>query len=362
LQRRLRFSYGAHGAITMQTKRIFLASSSELEEDRKEFEIFIGVKNKDWVGKNVFLELVMWEDFLDALSKTRLQDEYNKAIRECDVFVMLFFTKVGKYTEEEFETAFGQFKATHKPFIFIYFKDAEISTRSANRNDSTSLWAFQEKLSALGHFKTVYKNIDQLKLHFTQQLDKLAENKFIELKPDGGNSTTPGTTTYQANVTGSGAIAQGPGSTAISAGGVHVGGKNTGNINTGTQPKINTGGGTYVGGNVRTGGGDFVGRDKITGGVAPGDLETLFTPLLAKVAQHAPAHKQAAAVQQVEELKAEVAKGKQADDGKVGKIVDGLVAMVPGAVKAVVSAFATPILSGIAGPVTKFVLDKLKGS
>ncbi|MCK7480153.1 MAG: hypothetical protein M0C28_24935 [Candidatus Moduliflexus flocculans] len=45
---------------------------------------------------------------------------------------MLFFTKVGQYTAEEFETAFGQFKATRKPFIFTYFKDAPISTGSAN--------------------------------------------------------------------------------------------------------------------------------------------------------------------------------------------------------------------------------------
>ena len=80
-----------------QTKRIFLASSSELKEDRKEFEIFINRKNKDWVGQGVFIELIVWEDFLDALSKTRLQDEYNKAIRECDIFVMLFWTKVGQY-------------------------------------------------------------------------------------------------------------------------------------------------------------------------------------------------------------------------------------------------------------------------
>ena len=72
----------------MRTK-IFLASSSELEEDRKEFEILINRKNKDWADRGVFLELVVWEDFLDAISKTRLQDEYDKAIRECDVFVML---------------------------------------------------------------------------------------------------------------------------------------------------------------------------------------------------------------------------------------------------------------------------------
>ena len=99
----------------METKKIFLASSSELKEDREQFEIFINRKNKSWFKKGVFLELVIWEDFLDFVSQTRLQDEYNEAIKECDLFVMLFFTKVGKYTEEEFETAFGQFKKTNKP-------------------------------------------------------------------------------------------------------------------------------------------------------------------------------------------------------------------------------------------------------
>src|SRR5271163_4166871 len=138
----------------MITKKLFLASSSELKEDRKEFEILINRKNKDWVAKGVFLELVIWEDFLDAVSQTRLQDEYNKVIRQCDLFVTLFWTKIGQYTEEEFETAFGQFRATNKPFIFTYFKDAEISVAHVNKKDLMSLWAFQEKLSALGHFYT----------------------------------------------------------------------------------------------------------------------------------------------------------------------------------------------------------------
>lgn len=335
-------------------KKIFLASSAELIEDRKEFEIFIGRKNKDWIAKGVVLEPVMWEDFLDAVSQTRLQDEYNKAIAECDIFVMLFWTKVGKYTEEEFERAFKQFKSTNKPFIFTYFKDAEISTGSANRDDLKSLWAFQDKLKALGHFQTVYKNIDALKLHFNQQLDKLAATGFIEFNPDKAGTT--GGTSYQATLTGGGAIAQ-AGATAIGEHGVMVGGNNLGSINTGTQ--INTGGGAYVGGNVQTGGGDFVGRDKTTQGISAQELQPLFASLLAAVAQHAPPDKQAAAVQQVRELEAEVAKGKDADDGKLGKIVDGLVALVPGAIGAVVSTFATPILGGIAGPVTKYVLDKL---
>lgn len=167
----------------MNKKKIFLASSAELEDDRHQFEIFINRRNKDWVDKGAFLELVIWEDFLDAVSQTRLQDEYNRVIRDCDLFVMLFFTKVGTYTEEEFETAFGQFKATNKPFIFTYFKDAPISTGALDES-LLSLLQFKKKLGALGHFYTAYKNVEDLQLKFGQQLDKLADSGFIEFKRD----------------------------------------------------------------------------------------------------------------------------------------------------------------------------------
>jgi hypothetical protein len=210
--------------------KVFLASSSELLEDRKEFEIFIGRKNRDWVGKGDSVELVVWEDFLDAVSRTRLQDEYNKSIRDCDIFLMLFCTKVGQFTAEEFDTALEQFKSTGKPLIYTYFKDAEISTGSANKKDLMSLWAFQEKLEALGHFQTVYKHIAELKLHFIGQLDKLN----VAFEADKSGAAASGRATHQTVLNGDGAIAQG-GGTAVGAGGVYVGGQNTGNINSGTQ-------------------------------------------------------------------------------------------------------------------------------
>jgi formylglycine-generating enzyme required for sulfatase activity len=165
----------------MTTKKLFLASSSEFCEERKEFELFIGRKNKELHARGVFIEVVLWEDFLDAMSKTRLQDEYNQAIRECDLFVMLFGSKVGRYTDEEFETALGQFKAIGKPLIFTYFNAAETSIRSIDLADLTSLRTFEEKLKALGHYQTVYKNIDELKYKFNQQLDKLVERGVIKL-------------------------------------------------------------------------------------------------------------------------------------------------------------------------------------
>ena len=157
---------------TMKTIRIFLASSAELKDDREQFEIFINRKNKEYIKKEIFLELVLWEDFLDAMSATRLQDEYNKAITECDIFVSLFHTKVGKYTEEEFFKALETFKENNKPFIYTYFKDTPINM-SKITPEILSLLNFREKLKELGHFQTIYADINDLKHKFEQQLIKL---------------------------------------------------------------------------------------------------------------------------------------------------------------------------------------------
>lgn len=238
----------------MSTIKLFLASSSELLEDRKAFEIFVNRKNQDWADKGVFLKLIVWEDFLDAMSRTRLQDEYNKAVQGCDIFVMLFFTKVGKFTEEEFDAAFKRFKATGKPFVFTYFKDAPIHPSALNLRDLSSLRNFQKKLEDLGHYQTKYANVQDLKYQFNRQLEKLAANGFIEFEPDRETRSS------RAGLTGDGAIAQGPNAKAVGAGSLLIGGNNAGNINTGTQ--IHTGGGAHVGGNVTVTNGDFVGHDK----------------------------------------------------------------------------------------------------
>jgi internalin A len=159
----------------LRTVRIFLASSSELREDRDEFDLHFRQQNDRLRKEGLYLEIVRWEYFLDAMSETRLQDEYNKKIRECEIFVCLFFTKTGKFTEEEFGVALRQFKDTGKPRIYTYFNGAAITPSSERRKDLNSLWDFEEKLKALGHFPTVYNNIEQLKNHFRDQLDRLLE-------------------------------------------------------------------------------------------------------------------------------------------------------------------------------------------
>ena len=156
-----------------RTIKIFLASSNELEDERRDFEIFINRKNKELNKEQIFLELNIWEDFIDAMSLTRLQDEYNIAVKECDIFIMLFYTKVGAYTNEEFERAFGQFKENSKPIIYTYFKESDVNISHLNRKDFNSMLDFKDKLKELDHFVTVFKNKEDLKLQFTNQLEKL---------------------------------------------------------------------------------------------------------------------------------------------------------------------------------------------
>jgi len=120
-------------------------------------------------------------------------------------------------------------------------------------------------------------------------------------------------------------------------------------------------GGVNISGGTVTVGGDIVGHDKIVGTeISKVELDQIFYPLQEALLA-GPPQDQAQAMQKLDALKSEVAKGRDAKDGVVAKLVEDLVGLIPGAVSAVVSAFATPVLGGIAGPATKYVLDKVQG-
>ncbi|WP_235923295.1 hypothetical protein [Candidatus Chlorobium masyuteum] len=155
----------------MKTIKIFLASSNELKHDREQFEIEINRKNKAWAKKEIFLHLEIWEDLSSRISCTRSQDEYNKKIKDADLFVLLACNKVGMYTAEEFDTAFGAFKTTKKPFIFTWFKDPTTTP-------DPSLQVFKNKLAALGHFYATYTDSNDLWNQFNKELERLEDADF----------------------------------------------------------------------------------------------------------------------------------------------------------------------------------------
>lgn len=165
----------------MQHKTIFLASSEELKDDRRSFELMIGRLNQQWRARDIVFELVVWENFIDSMSRDGLQKEYNKAVAESDLFVMLFYTKVGRFTLEEFETALADMKASAGPRIYTFFRNDFVLTGDLDESVK-SLLDFKSRLRELQHYPTLYRNTEDLQWQFSRQLEMLY----------GGDGTTSG--------------------------------------------------------------------------------------------------------------------------------------------------------------------------
>lgn len=179
----------------MNTIRIFIASSAELLQDRKDFREFLSIENDRFHKKGIYLELVQWENFLDTVSQTRLQDEYNKELKSSSIVICLFFTKAGKYTQEEFDAALTHFKENNSPLIYTYFK-AGAPPADTNDVQAQDLLKFKKRLGEIGHFFTSYKNIDDLKYQFRKQLDRLEDKGLIAVQEEIKNETRDAITNY----------------------------------------------------------------------------------------------------------------------------------------------------------------------
>lgn len=167
-----------------QTIRIFLASSSELKADREQFKLFISDENIRLNASGVFLEVVGYENFPNAISETGLQAEYNKALCACDMAVFLLFSKVGTFTDQEFNVAIAAFKANQAPKIWTYFKNEALYPELIREDDIKSLFAFKRKLKELMHYRTAYNNIDHLKYQFKIELDHKYPSLFAPIQAD----------------------------------------------------------------------------------------------------------------------------------------------------------------------------------
>lgn len=167
----------------MKKITLFLASSKELQPERERFELEIYRKCKAWYERGIFLHLDVWEDLSARMAAGGSQSEYNKKVQSADLFILLAYTKVGMYTAEEFETAFGQFQSTHKPFIFTYFKTPDGVVTDP------SLEAFHQKLLELKHFYSPFQDANDLWNQFNKELDRLEMDGFTEFRHVGAGNT-----------------------------------------------------------------------------------------------------------------------------------------------------------------------------
>lgn len=161
----------------MREVKVFIASSAELNEDKQIFDLYFSEKNKLYRHKNIDFNQKTWLDFSSSINRGRLQDRYNEYIRECDIVIFLFHTRLGQYTKEELYVAYEQFlRKKNKPRIFVYFKEDEIE-------DSELLDFKRYCESNFGHFCDIYTSTDDLLLKFDKQLQILEREGFIKSDP-----------------------------------------------------------------------------------------------------------------------------------------------------------------------------------
>ncbi|MBQ2759944.1 MAG: tetratricopeptide repeat protein, partial [Clostridia bacterium] len=167
---------------------IFIGSSIvEFEREREQIENFIfSIGQKFRQSYGISVEPLCCENFDDAVSAGRKQEEYNEKIRKSDYCYFLFFTKVGQYTREEFDVAVEKFRVTGKPKIYTYFK--ELGGETAEE----TVAEFKNELDKLfGHYYGTFEHIDTVKLRILLNL-KLQELDFVEIKTEGDYCTVDG--------------------------------------------------------------------------------------------------------------------------------------------------------------------------
>lgn len=161
----------------MREVKVFIASSAELKEDKQVFDLYFSEKNKLFRHKNIDFNQKTWMDFSSSINEGRLQDRYNDYIKECDIVIFLFHTKLGQYTKEELSIAYNQFLNNRKkPRIFVYFKENEIEDKK--------LLDFKSYCeSNFGHFCDIYTSTEDLLLKFDKQIQILETEGFIKSDP-----------------------------------------------------------------------------------------------------------------------------------------------------------------------------------
>ena len=160
----------------MRIVKVFIASSEELQPERERFDTLFNHLNNIFERRGIMLLPVKWE-FLDAsMGEEHKQEEYNRAIRECDLCVVMFWQKFGTYTDTELRVADTEQRAGRLPKkVYVFFKEpgdytAEIETFKAG---------FEQEY---GHFYSKFSTSDQLQLDFTLQLERYLQSNLTTVE------------------------------------------------------------------------------------------------------------------------------------------------------------------------------------
>lgn len=151
----------------MKTIKVFIASSDELHLERLEFTDMIMQLNRVFKTRGFEIEPVKWEWHDASMNRERKQTEYNNALKQCELCLVLYWNKKGEYTEEELNTAYNELKSGNNPRkLYVYFKEPAENITDELRDFKTSF------ATQYGHFYCKFENVDTFRLNFLLQFEQ----------------------------------------------------------------------------------------------------------------------------------------------------------------------------------------------
>lgn len=148
----------------MKTIKIFVASSEELKPEREMLASLANTLNTALEPRGLHVIVVEWENLDASMGVLHKQEEYNAKLRDCEMCLVLYWSKFGMYTKSELDTAYEELKSGNNPKkLYVYFKNG-------GKEPADELKEFRDSFpTRYGHFSNQFENVDTLKAHFLTQ-------------------------------------------------------------------------------------------------------------------------------------------------------------------------------------------------
>ena len=164
---------------------VFIASPSDVTEERRTLESIIQELNKTWSQNlNLRFDLIKWEtdtypsfaDYPQNAINNQIDDNY-------DIFIAIFWSKTGTPTEkadsgtiEEFDRAYQKhLKDNSAVEIMIYFKDQPISPSKLNIEQLGKLQHLKKSLGEKGGLYWTFEDSKEFETSLRVHLSKVAQ-------------------------------------------------------------------------------------------------------------------------------------------------------------------------------------------
>jgi Domain of unknown function (DUF4062) len=173
--------------------RVFVASPSDVNEERASLESVIGEVNSAIYHLGVRLELIKWETNTYPEFGQDPQDVINRQIQDnYDIFIGVLWGRFGtptkraqSGTQEEFERAYTKWKSDPESVdVMIYFKEEAIPRRNIDTNQINLVDEFRDGLGDLGGLYWTFQSSNDFEVTLRAHLNQVAHKWKNKLLPE----------------------------------------------------------------------------------------------------------------------------------------------------------------------------------